>query len=97
MSKFDPPSDPYGGERRCRICDSQLEYNPLTRSWECTRDHDAPEMAECSECCHEVPADTLRPDPKYPSYKICPSCMAQAEEPDPQPTSYLNRVMVRAK
>lgn len=79
MSQFDPPSDPYGGERRCRVCDSQLEYNPLTRSWECTRDHDAPEMAECSECMKQFPADTLTPDPHYPQYKFCKSCMELAE------------------
>ena len=32
--------DPYGDERRCRICDHVMEYNPLTREWECVQDHD---------------------------------------------------------
>ena len=37
---FDPPSDPYGDERRCRICD-----HPLTLvGWECVQDHDALEQ-----------------------------------------------------
>jgi hypothetical protein len=45
MSIFDPPSDPYGDEKCCLICDALLEYNPLTRTWECTHDHD-----ECHEC-----------------------------------------------
>ena len=79
MTIFDPQSDPFGGERRCRICDHPLTYNPLTRTWECTNDHDAPEMAECSECMKQVPADTLTPDPHYPRYKICKSCMELAE------------------
>lgn len=41
MSKFDPPSDPYGNEKYCRICDEPLEWNSLIREWECTHDHDA--------------------------------------------------------
>ncbi|OGO28789.1 MAG: hypothetical protein A2W33_04480 [Chloroflexi bacterium RBG_16_52_11] len=37
MIRYDPPSDPYGDERRCRICD-----HPLTLvGWECVQDHDA--------------------------------------------------------
>ena len=40
MSIFDHPSDPYGGEKRCRICDELLTYNPLIRGYECTHDHD---------------------------------------------------------
>ncbi len=43
MTIFDPPSDPYGNEKVCPICDELLEYNPLTREWECTHDHDADE------------------------------------------------------
>ena len=58
MSKYDPPSDPYGNEKRCRICDELLEYNPLTREWECTHDHDAGDATdenkrpacECGHC-----------------------------------------------
>jgi hypothetical protein len=41
MAKFDPPSDPYGDEKLCRICDEPLEWNWLIREWECTHDHDA--------------------------------------------------------
>ena len=44
-TNFDPPSDPYGDERRCRICDHEMEYNPLIRAWECVQDHDALEKA----------------------------------------------------
>lgn len=40
MPNFDPPSDPYGSERNCRICDNALEYNPLIRAYECTHSHD---------------------------------------------------------
>lgn len=40
MPQFDPPSDPFGDEKRCRICDADLTYNPLIREWECTQDHE---------------------------------------------------------
>jgi len=46
---YDPPSDPCGDERRCRICDEPLEYNPLILGWECTQDHDA-ELDICPHC-----------------------------------------------
>jgi len=36
---FDPPSDPYGNERRCRICDHEMELTLV--GWECVQDHDA--------------------------------------------------------
>ena len=37
---FDPPSEPPDGDPVCRICDHVMEYNPLTREWECVQDHD---------------------------------------------------------
>ena len=40
MTNYDPPADPYGDEKRCRICDGELTYNYLTREWECLADHD---------------------------------------------------------
>ena len=45
MSIYDPPSDPYGNEKRCRVCDELLEYNPLIRGWECIREHEAAKQA----------------------------------------------------
>lgn len=53
MSIFDPPSDPYGDEKRCRICDELLEYNPLVREWECIHDHEAAEKCVQSDVCRE--------------------------------------------
>ncbi|HLA88155.1 MAG TPA: hypothetical protein VJL10_09040 [Anaerolineales bacterium] len=38
---FDPPSESPDGDPVCRICDHEMEYNPLTREWECVQDHDA--------------------------------------------------------
>ena len=40
MEIYDPPADPYGDERGCRICDGELTCNHLTREWECLADHD---------------------------------------------------------
>lgn len=42
MIRYDPPADPYGDERHCRICDFPLTYNPLIRGWECQNNHDNP-------------------------------------------------------
>ncbi len=41
---FDPPSDPYGNDRQCRICDADMERDSLTREWYCPVDHDALEI-----------------------------------------------------
>jgi hypothetical protein len=35
MSIFDPPSDPYGNVKYCKICDSPLEYDPFSKEWIC--------------------------------------------------------------
>ena len=35
MSKFDPPSDPYGSVRCCRHCDAALKYDWLSKEWYC--------------------------------------------------------------
>ena len=45
---YDPPSDPFGDERSCRICDGELTYNYLIREWECLADHDATEVVTAS-------------------------------------------------
>lgn len=46
MNKFDPPSDPYGDVKHCKICDSILEYEPFTKEWVCKKcDND-----ECPDC-----------------------------------------------
>lgn len=64
MTNFDPPADPYGNERRCRICDEHLIYNYLIKDWECENPHENlihwcrkcgrytqdGGMGECSEC-----------------------------------------------
>lgn len=39
MSKFDPPSDPFGNEKHCRICDSALNCDRLSRELYCSVDH----------------------------------------------------------
>ena len=44
MNLFDPPSDPYGDERRCRICDHPLELTLV--GWECVHDNDAQEVLD---------------------------------------------------
>ena len=49
MSKFDPPSDPFGSEKQCLICDQPLEYNWLTKEWECTHSHEKDESAITTE------------------------------------------------
>ena len=36
----DPPSDPWGSERRCRRCDALMVFNPLTLQFECTQSHE---------------------------------------------------------
>ena len=43
MAKFDPPSDPLGDEKHCRICDSVLEYDEWTKEWYCPCDHEEEE------------------------------------------------------
>lgn len=34
-TNFDPPSDPYGNDRQCHICDSDLVYDGWTKEWYC--------------------------------------------------------------
>lgn len=46
MAKFDPPSDPYGNEKSCRICDKPLEWNYLLREWECIDEHESHPTSE---------------------------------------------------
>ena len=48
MTNFDPPADPFGDERGCRICDGEMTYNYLIREWECLADHDATEVVTAS-------------------------------------------------
>lgn len=43
MSKFDPPSDPYGNEHNCRICDGAMEYDAWADTWYCPNDHETKE------------------------------------------------------
>lgn len=40
MSRFDPPSDPFGDEKHCRICDGDLVRDPWTKEWHCPTDHE---------------------------------------------------------
>ena len=39
MPNFDPPSDPYGDEHNCRLCDQPLTRDPYTREWYCENDN----------------------------------------------------------
>ena len=55
---YDPPSDPFGDERSCRICDGELTYNYLTREWECLADHD--DADEAYEKFHAMVEDAKR-------------------------------------
>jgi|WetSurSiteA1Bulk_404760.scaffolds.fasta_scaffold146125_1 hypothetical protein len=38
-SDLDPPADPFGGERLCKICDATMTYNWLVKNWECSQEH----------------------------------------------------------
>ena len=49
MIRYDPPSEPPDGDPVCRICDHVMEYNLLTRAWECTQDHDLSAQAGAEE------------------------------------------------
>jgi len=49
MAKFDPPSDPYGEEKQCLICDEPLEYDSWMRVWYCPRDHEAAPFEQLGE------------------------------------------------
>ena len=47
---FDVPADPYGAERRCRICDTPLEQDYwMGGEWYCPADHDAAEEPQLTE------------------------------------------------
>ena len=66
MAKFDPPSDPYGNEKSCRICDQPLEWNYLIREWECLGEHErrptplAVDETICA-CSHDVYENVVSP------------------------------------
>jgi len=53
MAKFDPPSDPYGDDKLCRMCDNELVYDDWERVWYCPSSHDEP----CSPV--ETPDDSI--------------------------------------
>lgn len=77
MSKFDPPSDPFGDEKRCSLCDGELEYNEWTKEYYCPSSHEP--MAYCDECGELVEEEKLKPDP-FPvaHWRVCPSCFAHS-------------------
>jgi len=64
MAKFDPPSDLYGDEKRCGICDEPLEYDAWMRVWYCSRDHDAaPVDPEPLYRVHHIAEDEMQKKP----------------------------------
>lgn len=34
---YDPPSDPYGHEKRCKICDTVMEFDKYNREFYCEK------------------------------------------------------------
>ena len=82
MSKFDPPSDQFGSEKSCPLCDRALEQERFTGEWYCANKwcpDQPPEMAHCAECDELVEKDTLRQDPyPVPNWLVCPKCFAQS-------------------
>ena len=39
MPKFDPPSDPFGNEKTCRLCDAAMVYDSWMSEWYCPNEN----------------------------------------------------------